>query len=224
MSDKNHMSFCGIIFDMDGVIFDSEVVWKNAFLLANKEFGLQFTEEYRQSCCGKDEQSIRRELKEIHHFADADNYRDFIVRTVSDTIEKDGAPLKDGFLELIDYLKRNKYKIALATSSKSERALKLFGKKKLNPSDIFDGMIFSEDVKVSKPNPEIFLLAADKIGIAPSRCIVLEDSLNGIQAAKLGGFASIMVKDLIEPDEDAKNFCLTVANNLGEVISYLKEG
>lgn len=223
MRDKNHKDFSGIIFDMDGVIFDSELLWKKAFQLANIKFGLQFTEEYRQSCCGKDENLIRSELRAMHPSLDVDNYRDFIVRNVADTIEKYGAPIKEGFCELIDYLKLNNYKIALATSSKKERALKLFGKKNLNPLEIFNGLVFSEDVKISKPNPEIFLIAAYKIGIDPCNCIVLEDSLNGIQAAKLGGFASIMVKDLIEPDEDSKNFCLSIANNLGEVISYLKK-
>lgn len=223
MRSKNQKGFGGVIFDMDGVIFDSEVLWQKAFQLANEKFGLQFTEEYRQSCCGKDEKLIRSELKIAHPSLDVDSYRDFIVRNVAETIEKNGAALKEGFCELIDYLKLNNYKIALATSSKRERAIKLFGKKNLNPFDIFNGMVFSEDVKISKPNPEIFLAAAQKMGLAPCNCIVLEDSLNGIQAAKLGGFVSIMVKDLIEPDEDSKKFCLSIVNNLCEVISYLKK-
>ena len=207
---------------MDGVIFDSEVLWQRAFQLANKQFGLQFIEEYRQSCCGKDESLIRSELRATHPSLDADVYRDFIVRNVAQTIEQSGATLKEGFCELVDYLKRGGYKIALATSSDRQRAAKLFAKNNLNLNEIFDGTVFCDDVKVSKPDPEIFLKAAQKLGMAPCECIVLEDSLNGLLAARLGGFASIMVKDLIEPDENAKQTCKFIANNLGEVITFLQ--
>lgn len=216
-------AYRGIIFDLDGVIFDSESLWQKAFLLANAEFSVELDEEYRQRCCGKDEQSIRAELREIYPRLDADRYRDFILSYVIETIEKKGADLKKGFCELISYLKFSGYKTALATSSGKERALKLFLKKNLEPYDIFDGLVFSEDVKVSKPNPEIFLLAARRMGLIPRECIVLEDSLNGILAAKLGGFASIMVKDLIEPDANAQQACLFIANDFVEVVKYLEE-
>ena len=222
MTDKSKKRFSGVIFDMDGVIFDSEVLWQRAFKLANKQFGLNFTEEYRQSCCGKDENLIRSELRQTHPSLDADEYRDFIVDNVSQTIEKSGAPLKDGFCELVRYLKQNGYKTALATSSAKQRAQKLFAKKNLDIDEIFDGTVFCEDVKVSKPNPEIFLKAAKKLSLAPGECIVLEDSLNGLLAARLGGCASVMVVDLIEPDESAKNSCLFIARGLNEVTDFLK--
>ena len=215
-------SISGIIFDMDGVIFDSEAIWKDAFQLANVKFGLQFTEEDRQSCCGKDEETIRKELKNANPYLDVDGYRDFIVAQVENTVKEFGAPLKDFFPELISFLQANHIKIALATSSKRQRARMLFQNKGLDPSKIFHGMVFGEDVETSKPNPEIFLLAAHQIGCTPASCIVLEDSLNGIEAAKCGGFNSIMVKDLIEPNEEAKKSCLLIADNLGEVLHYLQ--
>lgn len=221
-NNKKHKIFRGAIFDMDGVIFDSEVLWQRAFRLANIKFGLNFDEKYRQSCCGKDEQTIRKELRDTNPGLDADLYRDFIVNNVTETVENYGADLKNGFCELIAYLKCNKYKIALATSSHKERALKLFNKKNLNPLCIFDGLVFSEDVRVSKPDPAIFILAAQKIGLPPQECIVFEDSLNGIRAAKLGGFAPVMVKDLIEPDDYAQKSCLFIVKGLDEVAALLK--
>lgn len=225
MAETNNVeriNFRGAILDMDGVIFDTEVLWQKAFRRANIKFGLKFDEEYRQSCCGKDEQSIRKELRLQCPDLDVDMYRDFIINNVTETVEKYGADLKNGFCELIAYLKNKNYKIALATSSDKERALKLFRKKNLDPLSIFDGLVFSEDVKVSKPDPEIFLIAARMIELPPHECIVLEDSLNGIRAAKLGGFVPVMVKDLIEPNEDAKKSCLFIVKGLNDVVDCLK--
>lgn len=211
----------GVIFDMDGVIFDSEALWKEAFELANIKFGLEFTEEYRQSCCGRDERSIRNELRVIHPGLDADEYRDFMNCHVREAIEREGAPLKEGFCELAQFLKESGFKTALATSSVKARAERLFGKANLDMCGLFDGTVFAEEVKISKPDPQIFLCAAGKIGVSPADCIVLEDSLNGIKAAKSGGFAPVMVVDLIEPDEAAKNSCILVARSLTEVTKFL---
>ncbi len=211
----------GIIFDMDGVIFDSESIWKRGFELANRKFNLNFTELDRQNCCGKDEKSIRNELKKNYPDLQVDEYRDFIIGYVENTIKTEGAPIKDGFFELMNYLHLKKIKTALATSSKRLRALTLFEKKGIVPLNVFQGLVFSEDVLTSKPNPEIFLLAAQRIGLAPKACLVLEDSYNGIEAAARGGFSAIMVKDLIEPTDDIKNKCLFVADNLFDILNYI---
>lgn len=212
----------GLIFDMDGVIFETESIWKEGFQLANKKFNLNFTELDRQNCCGKDEKSIRIELKKNYPELHVDEYRDFIIQYVENIIKTEGAPLKNGFCEIMNYLHISKIKTALATSSKRLRALTLFEKRGLSPSTIFQGLIFSEDVANSKPNPEIFLLAAKKMRLAPESCIVLEDSINGVEAAVRGGFSVIMVKDLIEPTDEIKKKCLFVADNLLEVLNYIK--
>lgn len=209
-----------VIFDMDGVIFDSERLWKDAFEQANEVFGLHFTEADRQACCGKDEQSIRRELKETNPSLPVDEYRDYMVRYVRNSIEKSGANVKEGFLPLTEWLRLHGYKLALATSSHKVRAELLFEKAKINAAAVFDGMLFGEDVRASKPNPEIFLKAAQLVNRTPANCIVLEDSLAGIEAARRGGIPVIMVPDLIEPTEEAQKTCLFVAQNLTEVLSY----
>lgn len=219
-SDKRDVK--GIVFDMDGVIFDSESIWKEGFLLANSKFNLNFTEIDRQKCCGKNEENIRNELKENYPELQVDEYRDFIIHYVEDTIKAKGAPIKEGFLELMHFLHLSKIKTALATSSNKSRALTLFEKKGLSPTEIFQGLVFSEDVENSKPHPEIFLLAAKKLELSPNSCIVLEDSFNGVEAAVRGGFSVIMIKDLIEPTDEIKKKCLFVADSLFDVLNYIK--
>lgn len=212
----------GVIFDMDGVIFDSEAVWQRAFVAAAEKFNSPFTEADRQRWCGMDEQSIRNRLKAQHPGFPVDEYREFIIAYVFRVINTEGVDLKEGFTELIAYLKENGYKTALATSAKIDRATSQFKKKGLNPSALFDGLTYSEDVKVSKPNPEIFLKAAQKINRQPRECIVIEDSLNGIEAAVRGGFNPVMAIDLIPPTQKERDECLLIADNLYEVLSFLK--
>ncbi len=212
----------GIIFDMDGVIFDSEAVWQRAFVAANEKFNSPFIEADRQSWCGMDEQSIRNKLKEQYPSFPVDEYREYIISFVFNVIHTDCADVKAGFEELISYLKAHGYKTALATSAKTDRAALQFEKKGLERAKLFDCETYSGEVKVSKPNPEIFLKAAQKLNLPPQECIVLEDSLNGVEAAVRGGFQPVMVIDLIAPTEKERNECVFIADNLGEVLRFLK--
>ncbi|MCD8205748.1 MAG: HAD family phosphatase [Clostridia bacterium] len=217
------MAGFGVIFDLDGVVFDSEAVWKNAFYEAGEKFGLDFTEEFRQSLSGKDENLVREEMKAMCGVtADVDAYRDYMIGIVSSEFKTRGAPVKDGFKEMVAYLKVRGDKLGLATSNSKERALTLFEKAELDPEKIFDAMVFGEDVLVSKPEPDIFLLAAKKMGVMPGDCFVLEDSPNGITAAMRGGFKPVMVVDLITPTKKERETCLFVADNLIGALGFLK--
>lgn len=208
----------GVIFDMDGVIFDTERLWKNAFEKANIKYGLELDERYRQSTCGKSEVMIREELKNNYPSLAVDEYREFMLHDVTESIATGSFDVKNHFVELISYLKSNHIAIALATSSHKERAEKLFELKGLSISGIFDAAVFSEDVgRRSKPDPYIFLKAAERISINPENCYVLEDSVNGIEAAARGGFLPIMVVDLIEPNDYCESNTQAIIRDLIEI-------
>lgn len=210
-----------IIFDMDGVIFNTENLWRDGDRLANIKYDLDLNDDYRKSLCGKSEELIKIEFKNMFPNLNVDEYRKYIHDYVNNEIDNNHFEIKDGFLELINYLKNNNYKIALASSSNRTRINKLFKLKNID-LNIFDYIVSGDEVgKLGKPNPYIFNLVSQKLDIKPIDTIVLEDSLNGIEASIKGGYISIMVKDLIEPNDYAINNCNKIFDNLFEVIDYL---
>ncbi len=211
-----------IIFDMDGVIFDSESLWKKMFLEANKKYGLNLDERYRQSICGKTEMVIRDELKKLIPELDSDEYRNYIINGVEQSVQNGDFDIQPGALELLNFAKNNGYKTALATSSARIRAEGMFRKKNLDEKELFQACIYGDEIgSRSKPDPYIFELAAEKLGIEKSECIVVEDSLNGIKAAVNGGFLPVMAVDLIEPDYYCLSHCWKIVNSLNEFVDFL---
>jgi HAD superfamily hydrolase (TIGR01509 family) len=214
----------GVIFDMDGVIFDTERLWKLAFEEANERYGLNLTEEYRRSTCGKNEADIRMELRERFPSLDVDAYRSGMLRFVMEHIDSGEFEVKSNFPQVMAFLKENGVRTALATSSHKERALKLFSLKNMDVSALFNAAVYSEDIKGrSKPDPFIFLKAAKKIRVLPKNCIVVEDSVNGIEAAYNGGFRPVMAVDLIPADEYCRTHTAAVIRDLSELIGIVGE-
>lgn len=211
-----------VIFDMDGVIFDTELVWKKALEDINKKYNLNLDDEYRKSICGKNELLIREELKQLFPNLDVNKYREEIYDYVNNEIKLGKYNIKNSFIDIIKYLKNKNYKIALATSSDKTRAINMFKNKNID-INIFDACIFAEDVgNKGKPNPYIFLCASNKLGCNPNECYVIEDSINGLQAAINGSFIPIMVIDLIEPNEYINNNVHYILNDLKEIEDIIK--
>ena len=130
-------------------------------------------------------------------------------------------PVKPGVKELLTYLREKGYKIAMATASAREYSmdnLRLAG-----IDEFFDHVITGDMVKEAKPNPEIFLKAAEALGEKPENCLVLEDSLNGVEAGIKGGFVTVMVPDLTQPDEELRQRVDRVCGSLLEVRDWLTE-
>ena len=216
-------SYC-VIFDMDGVIFNTEEIWRDGYNIANKIFGIGLDENYRKTICGKSEEQIREELYSKYPDKDVDAYSEYVAKYVNLKIETGEYLIKPGFIELISFLKENGFKTTLATSSTKQRAEKMFLKKNLDIHDFFDSAVFAEEVGAnSKPNPYIFHLAATKLGFQPENCYVIEDSINGVTAAVDGGFRPIMNVDLIEPNDYCKKHCLKIVKDLNELIDFFKE-
>ena len=208
-----------VIFDLDGVIFNTENCWKVGFEIITKKYGLPLDENYRITICGKSEAKIIEELNIKFPTLDAVTYRKEIADEYVNQIEKGNYHLKEGFLELIDVLKKKNYKIALATSNLRWRMEKIFSNKGIDPYKIFDVIItVSEIGNRTKPDPYIFLKAAEQLGADPNETMVIEDSLNGIEAAVRGNFLPVMDIDLIPPNEYAKDHCYKIVDSLLEVI------
>lgn len=179
-----------ILFDMDGVIIDSEPLHCRAFQKAMKQFGLDLTTEYCYQFIGNtDKYMIDVLIKDFH----LPNTQDEIMKVKHDVLEQmeleEGYPPVPHVVDLIKHLSKHPVKLAIASSSPMNQIH--FTAKSLNLSPYFHEYISGMDLKHSKPAPDIFLKAADMLGVLPSECLVIEDSFHGVTAAKAAGMACV---------------------------------
>ena len=209
-----------VIFDMDGVIFDTEKVYLDIWIEVFEKYGYKMTKELYVNVMGTGRKNVIKTFLEnfgddlpIEKMYDEKDNQLFYI------IENQGIPLKEGVKELFSMLKEKNYKIALATSAKRERVEKQIKDKWLKES--FDAIVCGDDVEKGKPSPDIFLKAAKKIDVEPENCFVVEDSPAGIKAAFSGGMKGIHVEDLKAADEDILKYCEKNFKNLQEIKEYL---
>lgn len=210
-----------VIFDQDGLMFDTERVSAEAWKLAGDELGFHLEESFLCTIRGVNYQDFCRRAKEA--FGDSIDYmglRNRKQEIFQQLLAERGIPVKPGLKELLSYLKEKKYKIALATASARERTLKNL--REVGVEDYFEYIITGDMVTQAKPNPELFLKSAEVLGEAPENCMVLEDSLNGIEAGIRGGFVTVMVPDLTQPDEELRRRVSRVCASLYEVKELLE--
>lgn len=209
-----------VIFDMDGLIFDTEKLSYKSWIDAAKKLNVPFTDNIFYKLLGTNLASIRKTLEdEFEENVNVEKYIDE-KRNLYREMIKDGAEKKEGIDELLKYLKDNNIKRAVATSSKREVALELLSKAKID--DKFDYILCGDEIEKSKPDPEVFLKVANKIGVDPKYCMVLEDSEAGTLAASRAKMTPIIIPDLKEPISEIESLAYKKLNNLKEVIEVLE--
>lgn len=201
-----------IIFDMDGVILDSESISDITWRKAAEEKGLSVNDEILNACRGSNKNDTIQTLKK-YYGGDFDSEA-FLERTSElfhEIEEKDGIPLLPYAKEILEYLKP-RYTLALASSTRGptvERQLRTAG-----VIDFFETRTTGDMVVHSKPDPEIYLMACKSVGLEPSECYAIEDSLNGIKSAYAAGLKPIMVVDKIQPTDEIRKMCVAVFDSL----------
>ena len=213
-----------IIFDLDGVIFDSESVYRKIYKEVNKEFHFHISERKRQEFNSMKWSNMKIFLKKKYPNFNAESY---VNQLRAKTIEREklGEPvkMKKGFLHLIEFLKTQDIKIALATSSNKAKVNKMFASYNLDCTKIFDVISCSNEVENAKPAPDVYNLACEKLGIFPDECLVLEDSIGGITAATAAGCKIVVVKDKILPPKENRQNCIKIVNNLKNAEKFIKK-
>lgn len=211
-----------VIFDMDGVLFDTERLCLKSWTALAREQGLEDMEEVFTRCIGTNHHDTVEIIKA--RYGQDFPYEEFSARASKlfwQWIDENGMPVKKGVRELLDYLKDKNYLVSLASSSSQrsiERCLDRAGIR-----DYFNQITSGDMVVHSKPNPEIYQLACDALGVSPEDAYAIEDSFNGIRSAYLAGMKPIMVPDLILPDEEMKQMSQVILSDLTQVISYLEQ-
>lgn len=208
---------------MDGVIFDSERLYIECCEEAAEALGMERITEACYRCIGVTVDITVRILNEA--YGDAELVREFRRRAGALFAEKYRAGLlqmKPGVTELLGCLKERGIRTAVASSTATEIV-----ERELTDAGIRDGfavVVGGDQAGRSKPNPDIFLKAAELLGVSPSNCVVIEDSFNGIRAAKAAGMTAVMVPDLLQPDEEIRALADTVAESLLQVAELVRGG
>ncbi|MDR1731720.1 MAG: HAD family phosphatase [Synergistaceae bacterium] len=215
-----------VLFDMDGLMFDTEALNMRAWIEAGELHGFTITEEQIQKHIGLDVPNTKKVMqKQLGSSFDFDRVRKDRVAWALSCIEKNGTPVKEGLRELLAFLKEKKIKRAVASST--EENIVVFYVKNAGliptPGADFDVFVCGDRVKSGKPAPDIFLLAAGELGVPPEKCLVLEDSYNGIRAARSAGMRSVMIPDLLPSTPDMEKLFFRKCGTLLEVIPLIRE-
>lgn len=213
----------GVIFDVDGVIFDTESMSAEFWKKTLKKYGIDMEKSVYSEIMGRNKAGIVEKFEEFYSQSNLDFWKlsDEKTEAMVNQLDNNPIPIMPGVFEILDYLKEKGYKLGVASSTRADRSIKRL--KKENLYDYFEAFMFGDQVKESKPNPEIFLKTAEKLGIKPEECLILEDSPSGIEAAFKGGFNCINVVDQKQPDEEMKSRTIAICYNLKEVIDWLEK-
>ena len=210
-----------VIFDLDGLLADTEIISLKVYQELLKDFGIPFTEEtYSREYSGhREEENVQRFLDTYDLPWNFDQTLEKVYELEARILVK-GVNLKKGAKNLLAFLQREGIPIALATSSVESRARMILDSNGI--LSLFDHLVFAKDVKRSKPYPDIFLKACRDLNVLPENCLVLEDSEAGIEAAYRAGIPVICIPDLKIPAQSFLNKIEQVFQDLDAARDYLE--
>lgn len=215
MPRKTH----AVILDMDGLMFDTEALYRDAVIAAAADGGHDIPPAFYLSTIGSSLDATRTAFRERCgndfdfdlFWAAASQFRELTRLQLC---------LKAGLVELLDFLDEARLPRAIATSSRHEDVAHNLAIHGL--VDRFETVIARGDYSRGKPHPEPFLKAAERLGVAPGSCLALEDSYHGVRAASGAGMMTIMVPDLLPPTAEMEALCVCIARDLHEVRALMR--
>lgn len=210
-----------VIFDMDGLMIDSERVTFECYQEILKGMNLTMDEEFYKTLLGKPLKGIYQIFYDVYgnDFPIEDVIKD-VHALMAQRFETEGVPVKTGLKSLLEYLKINNYKTIVATSSNRDRVDTILALAQI--TDYFDDSICGDEVTKGKPNPEVFLKSCQKLGVSVDEAIVLEDSEAGIQASYDAGIKVICIPDMKYPEKQYEEKTFKIFKDLNDVTNYLK--
>jgi len=209
-----------VVFDMDGLLCDTEVIFRDVLMDAARDLGFELPLAVFHDMIGTP--VARSNALLMQHFGPGFALPAYhaAVNVRATKALAHGAALKPGVVELLDHLDERALPRAIATSSGHASVRSHLGPSGVLPR--FNAVVARGDYVEGKPHPEPFLTAAGRLSVAPSSCLALEDSYNGVRAAHAAGMMTIMVPDLLEATAEMEALCVHVAASLHEVRILLR--
>lgn len=214
-----------VVFDMDGVLFDTERIYMECWREAAEPTGLQNVDEISKACIGRTLQGT----KEVFEAAKAEQGIDISFeelhedcsRRFQEKEERDGLPEKPGVHEILEYLKQKGIPVALASSTRKAAVMEHLDRAGI--TSYFQKIICGDMVEHGKPAPDIYLKACEELGVAPGQALAVEDSFNGIRSAYAAGLYTVMVPDQLPPTEEILALVDKKCDSLTELQAQLPE-
>lgn len=207
---------------MDGLLFDSERIVQRSWEIAGNELGIQHMGEVIYHTLGMNRigrnEYFQKYIREDFPF---EEFGELTRDNFWKIVDKEGLPLKSGAKELLAYGKAQGYKMAVATSSSREYAMRNLIRAGIDA--YFDSVICGDMVKKAKPNPEIYQKASVSLGIPPEYCMAFEDAPGGIRSAYQAGMYPVMIPDLVKPENEVRKLAYQVLDSLEDVIELLEK-
>ena len=211
----------GAIFDMDGLLFDTETLYQRGWTIIADEFGVARKPELGKACCGTCGDLTVQIVHQFHPTVDAKAYIRRVIEYVHDEAEKN-LPVMAGVREILTYFHEHGIRIATASSSSVAQIEKNLTQSGLR--NYFDAIVGGDLVAHGKPAPDIFLMAAARIGIPAEECYVFEDGYNGLRGAAAAGCAPIMIPDTMPPTDEMRAICMGIYPSLSAVLADIQRG
>ena len=210
----------GAIFDMDGTLLDTERFYRKGWLEVADDFGYERKPELAVAMSGSNSKRTPEILKKFYPGVDAEEYARRVREMVRIESEKE-LKLMSGVKEILDYFKSQGVLMAVASSSRISRVEA--NVKRSGIWDYFKIVLGGDQIKDGKPAPDIFIKAADELGLDPVDCYVFEDSINGVHAGYAAGCETIMIEDLTAPTDEIRKMC-HVYDSMTAAMEDIKQG
>jgi len=210
-----------VIFDMDGVIFDSERLVLECWEKIGSKYHLSGMREAFLPCIGTNSEMTREIV--LNYYGEDFPYDEFTQKSsvlFHEIVDRGGLPVKRGVRELLNYLKQSNIPTAIASSTRLQTVTKEL--KQAGLYNYFRVVTGGDQLKKSKPEPDIYLMACEKMGVMPGQAYAVEDSYNGIRSSSSAGMRPIMVPDMLPPTDEMREKSVVVLEDLLQVKDWFE--
>ena len=192
----------GAIFDMDGLMFDTERLFQESWKVMAERFGQVHDPDFPAAVAGTSGEGMRAVIRRFYPAVDPQAFMDGCLGRTAEIVRRE-LPEKPGMREILAFFREHGVRLAVASSSGREMIEDNL--RRAGILELFDAVVSGQEVQRGKPEPDIFLLAARQLGCAPEDCYVFEDGVNGVRAGIAAGCATVMIPDLMQPTEDLRS-------------------